>query len=130
MIKVTAAIITRRGKVLIAKRKPSARLANLWEFPGGKIERGETPEQCLKRELREEFEITVRIGEYIGNSQYQYEFGTIDLLAFKVYLIDDDFKLNDHAEIAWVSGADIAIYEFAPADMPFVEMIRRGEIEL
>ena len=130
MIKVTAAIIAENNKVLIAKRKPAARLANLWEFPGGKLETGETPERCLKRELQEEFEIEVEVGQYFGTSLYQYDFGTIELMAYRARIVSGEFKLNDHAEIAWVSAAQIDGFEFAPADIPFVEIIRRGEIEL
>ena len=105
MTKVTAAIIIKDRKVLIAKRKSTGRLPCLWEFPGGKIEPGESPEQCLKRELLEEFEIDVHIGDYLGNSLYKYDFGTIDLISYKVHLIKGDFKLNDHAEIACATAS-------------------------
>jgi len=130
MIQVTAAIITSNGKTLIAKRKPSARLPNLWEFPGGKVEPGESAEQCLKRELYEEFEIHVRIGERIGSSIHTYDFGTIELIAFKARLVGGRFKLHDHTEIQWVQPADLNRFTFTPADTPFVDMIRRGEIAL
>lgn len=130
MIKVTAAIIAERGKVFIARRKPTVKLGNLWEFPGGKVEDGETPEQCLKRELHEEFEIDVRIGKYLGTSVHEYEFGTIELMAYKTQVISGEFKLNDHVEIVWTSVDEINRFEFVAADLPFVEMIRRGEIAL
>lgn len=73
MIDVTAAIIRRNGKVLIAKRSSTSSLPNKWEFPGGKIDDGETPEECLKRELQEEFDIIVDVGDYLTESVYQYE---------------------------------------------------------
>jgi len=130
MIKVTAAIIVEKRKVLIAMRKPTARLANLWEFPGGKLEDGETPEQCLERELHEEFEIEVEVGEYLGTSEYEYEFGAIHLMAYRTQVLAGEFKLNDHAEIAWVSADEIEGFEFAPADVPFVQMIKDGRIKL
>jgi len=100
----------------------------MWEFPGGKVENGESPEQCLKRELWEEFEIDVVVGEYVGTSVYDYEFGTIELMAFRARIVGGDFKLNDHAEAAWVGAEDIDQYHFAPADLPFVRMIRQGQI--
>ena len=130
MIQVTAAIVVKSGKVLIAKRNPKARLPNLWEFPGGKIEPGEPPEQCLKRELYEEFEIHVRVGERVGASVHTYDFGTVELIAFKARLVGGKFKLHEHAEIRWVQADALDHYEFAPADIPFVHMIRKGEIEL
>ena len=71
-IDVTAAIIRKNGKVLIARRARGQHLEGLWEFPGGKIENGETPEACLKRELFEEFGIDVRIGRFIAESCFSY----------------------------------------------------------
>lgn len=130
MMEVTAAIITENGKVLIAKRKPTGRLSGKWEFPGGKSEGGETPEQCLKRELHEEFEIDVEVGEYLGTSVHEYDFGTIELMAYRTEVMGGEMKLNDHAEIAWATAVDIESFDFAPADLPFVDMIRKGEIKL
>lgn len=130
MVTVTAAIISDNGKVLIAKRKPPTKFANLWEFPGGKVEDGETPEQCLKRELMEEFEIIVEVGRHLGTSVHDYDFGTIELMAYATQVVSGEMKLNDHAEVAWVEAEDLNKYEFVPADIPFVEMIGRGEIEL
>lgn len=130
MIRVTAAIIISSGKVFIAKRKPPGRMPGMWEFPGGKIEDGETPEQCLKRELNEEFGIDVLIGQHVGTSIYPYDFYTVELMAYRTKITDGKIKLNAHADMAWVEPGDLGGYEFAPADIPFVEMIRRGEIEL
>jgi 8-oxo-dGTP diphosphatase len=67
IVKVTAAILVKDNKIIIAKRGSDDRLANKWEFPGGKIEINETPEQCLKREMKEEFDIDVSVGEYLGS---------------------------------------------------------------
>jgi 8-oxo-dGTP diphosphatase len=124
MIKVTAAIIVDLGKVFIARRKPTAKMPGVWEFPGGKMEEGETPEQCLKRELYEEFEIDVTVGGHVGTSVYRYDFGTIQLMAYRVRIVGGKIKLNDHVEVSWVGAGDIGRYEFAPADLPFVDMIR------
>ena len=130
MIKVTAAIIVENNKVLIAKRKPTAKIPNLWEFPGGKLEEGETPEQCLQRELQEEFEIDVEVGEHLGTNVHKYDFGTIELMAYWTRVFNIVFKLKDHSEVAWVEAKDLSSYEFAPADLPFVNMSKRGEIGL
>lgn len=130
MIRVTAAIITDSGKVFIAKRKPPGRMPGMWEFPGGKIEEGESPEQCLKRELHEEFGIDATIGRHVGTSVYRYDFYTVELMAYRTKIIAGKIRLNDHADMAWVEPDELDGYEFAPADIPFVEMIRRGEVEL
>jgi 8-oxo-dGTP diphosphatase len=128
MIQVTAAIIINSGKVFIAKRKPPGRMPGMWEFPGGKIENGETPEHCLKRELREELGIDAAIGRHVGTSIYEYDFYTVELMAYRTKIITGEIKLRDHADMAWVAPEDLGKYEFAPADVLFVEMIRNGEI--
>ena len=85
MINVTAAIIDRNGKILLVKRSSKSSLPNKWEFPGGKVELGETPEDCLARELYEEFGIIVDVGNFIAESVYQYDKKTVRLMAFQVY---------------------------------------------
>jgi len=130
MIKVTAAIIIENEKVFIAKRKPPGRMPGMWEFPGGKIEDGETPEYCLMRELREELEIDVVIDDHIGTNLHRYDFYTVELMAYRANIVAGEIKLNDHADMAWVSADEIESFEFAPADLPFVEMIKDGRIKL
>jgi 8-oxo-dGTP diphosphatase len=130
MITVTAAILVKNSKILIAKRRPAARLPNKWEFPGGKIEQGETPEQCLKRELKEELEIEVTVGNYIEESIYRYDFGTVRLLFYRVYWNGKSIVSKDHQEVRWVSLDDLREMDFAAADVSFVDKLRRGEIEL
>ena len=130
MIDVTAAIIVHDNKLLIAQRKSTDKLPNKWEFPGGKVEEGETLEECLIREMQEEFAIDVSIGKFIGESIYHYDHLSIRLLAYRTYWNSGDFEIKSHKKIKWIPLDEINQYDFAPADMPFVEKIRRGEIEL
>ncbi|MFC1516243.1 (deoxy)nucleoside triphosphate pyrophosphohydrolase [Thermodesulfobacteriota bacterium] len=130
MIKVTAALLVIDGMMLIAKRKPTARLPNLWELPGGKVEANETPEECLKREIREEFDIDITVGEHLGSSVYTYDFGTIELMAYRANWEDGDLILKDHEEIRWVFPHELDQFEFAPADRSFVDRLKRGVIEI
>ncbi len=120
---VTAAVIEKDGKILIAKRKRGRTLGGKWEFPGGKIEPGETPEECLKRELKEEFGIEVEIGEFISSSIFKYKLIPIELLAYKVKHISGNFEVREHEEIKWISREELALYDFMDADKPIGRLI-------
>lgn len=125
MIKVTAAIIIKDHKLLIGRRKPGGHASGKWELPGGKMQKGETPEECLARELFEEFSITVKVGAFFGSSPYAYPFLKIELLAYRVEHVSGEFALSDHEKIAWVGNAELDDYDFALADRPLVEKIRK-----
>jgi len=107
--------------VLLAKRKSSGELPGKWEFPGGKIEAGESPEECIKRELREELGIKVKVGEYITSSEFDYGDRRIKLLVYNASFVDGDFKLSDHEEVKWVNKKDLFLYELAEADKPVLQ---------
>ncbi|OPY83550.1 MAG: CTP pyrophosphohydrolase [Syntrophorhabdus sp. PtaU1.Bin153] len=125
---VTAAVIERDGRILIAKRKRGKWHAGKWEFPGGTLEEGETLEQCLKRELQEELAVTTEVGDLVCISEYNYAPGwTIRLLAYRATVISGTFNLNDHEEIRWVKPADLPHYDFPEADKPIVaKLIEEG----
>ena len=127
---VTAAIIVKDAKILIAKRKATDKLPHKWEFPGGKIETNETPQECLKREIKEEFGVDISVGECLGESVYHYDHGSIRLLAYRAYWQGGRFSLTDHADFDWVSLNELQQFDFAAADIPFVEGLKTGEIKL
>ncbi|HAT72514.1 MAG TPA: 8-oxo-dGTP diphosphatase MutT [Elusimicrobia bacterium] len=125
MKQVTAAVIEKDGKIFIARRKPGDTLAGKWEFPGGKIEPGETPEACLRRELMEEFGVDTKIGEFICSSKFDYKHLPIELLAYRTEHLSGDFNLNDHDRIEWVAPADLVKYDFCSADIPVLNILRK-----
>ncbi len=120
---VTAAIICKNDKILIARRAPGENMAGGWEFPGGKLEEGETAEECLKRELFEEFGITATIGSFFCDSIFSYPKGTIRLLAYFTEIIRGEICLSVHDQIAWVSAAELRLYSLLPADIPIAEKL-------
>jgi 8-oxo-dGTP diphosphatase len=130
MIEVTAAILKNNGSLLIAQRKSTGRLPNKWEFPGGKVEPGETPENCLKREMQEEFNIDVSVGKYLGESIYHYDHGSIKLLAYRTTWVTGEFTIKEHRAAKWININEISEFDFAPADKTFVERLVSGEIIL
>ena len=123
---ITAAVIERDGKMLIARRRRGRTLGGKWEFPGGKIEPGETPKECLKREIKEEFDIESEVGDFLISSKFTYCFVPIELLAYRVKHSSGDFKMNDHEEIRWVRLSELKLYDFLPADRLIVEMLSHG----
>jgi 8-oxo-dGTP diphosphatase len=127
MINVTAAIIERNGKILIAKRSSKSSLPNKWEFPGGKVDQGETPEECLKRELYEEFDIIVDVGNFLDESVYQYKEKTVKLMAFQVYTDADITTMNAHDDVKWVPVEELLKYDLAPADVPIAREVQKRE---
>ena len=120
---VTAAILVKDGKILIARRKADDRQAGKWEFPGGTVEADETPQVCLQREMQEELGITVVVGRFLGESIYHYDHGAIRLMAYQALWESGKIALNDHADYRWVSPGQLAEYDFSSADIPFVKKI-------
>lgn len=123
MHKVTAGVIEKDGKILIARRKSGKCVGAKWEFPGGKLEDGETLEECLRRELLEELNIETEIGEFIASSFFTCNNREIELLAYQVKYISGDIALTDHDEVQWVLPSELRNYEFTLPDVPIVEKI-------
>lgn len=128
MLEVSAAIIVSNDKILITKRGASKSLANLWEFPGGKVEANESYEDCVVREIKEELNINITVNQYYATNEHQYEFGTIKLIAFIAELESGTIELTEHTDFAWVSLHELKNYEFAPADIPIIKKLEEDSI--
>ncbi|MHA7686385.1 (deoxy)nucleoside triphosphate pyrophosphohydrolase [Corynebacterium evansiae] len=122
-INVVGAVLVRDGKVLAAQRSESMSLPLMWEFPGGKIEPGETPVEALRRELKEELLCDADVGEHVETTEHDYDFGTVILSTFFCTLNGEDPQITEHAEIRWVSASDLLDLAWAPADIPAVQKI-------
>ncbi|ANS73223.1 NUDIX hydrolase [Paenibacillus yonginensis] len=126
MIEVAAAIIeNEQGEILIARRKKDKSQGGLWEFPGGKLEPDESVEACLKRELREEMNIEIQPYESFGVNEHDYGSVHIRLFAYKATFVRGEIVLVDHDRVEWVRPKALKAYEFAPADVKFVELLER-----
>jgi 8-oxo-dGTP diphosphatase len=123
---VTAAIIREGGKILITQRAADDRLALKWEFPGGKIERGETPENCLIREIWEELCLEIIVEGHCATVIHAYETGEIELMAYFAAVAGGGIKLCVHADARWVTVGELDSYDFAPADLPIVEELKKS----
>lgn len=125
-IRVVGAVIVRNGAVLCAKRGPLGSLAGLWEFPGGKIEPGETARAALEREIAEELECTVDVNDELTTTTHEYDFGIVTLTTYWCRLVEGDPKLTEHAEVRWCRPSELGGLNWAPADIPAMAMIAAG----
>ena len=121
--KVIAGIIRKDGRILIGKRKVGT-FAGKWEFPGGKMEPGETPEQCLARELTEELGVRARIGKLFLSTRHTYSHMAIEFVTYEAEIVSGEPRLRDHNELRWVLPAELCLYDFPEADRPVVEKLR------
>jgi 8-oxo-dGTP diphosphatase len=123
MQRVTAAIMEENGRIFIARRGPGRHLSGKWEFPGGKIEPGDTPEQSLKRELVEELGIEVRVGELLCSVRFRGSSVDLELFAFRVTERSGDPVLHEHEESRWVPPSELLSYDLADSDRKIVERL-------
>ena len=122
-MKVTAGILEDNGLVLIARRKPGKHMGGKWEFPGGKIEAGESPEQSLARELQEELDVRARIGELLCCASWDGDGISLELLVYRVEGFDGTPTLHEHEEFRWVAPGDLRSYDLADSDRRVVETL-------
>jgi len=123
-IKVVGAVLVHDGRVFAAKRGPGKSMAGYWEFPGGKVEADETPEEALARELREELKVDVTVGEFIVTATHEAGTVVIELSTYLCTIIEGVPVLTEHEEFRWLPVSELSDVEWAPADIPTVELLR------
>lgn len=122
-IHVVGAVIVKDDKILCAQRGNTKTLAEMWEFPGGKIEQGESPEEALKREIKEEMHCKIEVGEQVDHTVYEYDFGIVHLTTCYCKLLEGEPVLTEHKAIKWLHKDELPLLEWAPADIPAVEKL-------
>jgi len=124
-IRVVGAMIEKDGRYLITQRPPTASLPLLWEFPGGRVEEGETDEEALRRELREEMNIEVEVGEQTMHVSHAYPDYDIDFRVFRCRLVSPESAIR-HVRVhthRWVLPGELDEYEFPEADQKTLERL-------
>jgi 8-oxo-dGTP diphosphatase len=126
---VAAALIVRGGEVLIGQRRPDQPMAMQWEFPGGKIESGESPEQALARELDEELGIKAVIGPRVTHIRHNYRHGgAVDLVFFAVHEFTGELQNRIYHEVRWVKLEDLPSLDFLAADRGLIRDLAAGKL--
>jgi 8-oxo-dGTP diphosphatase len=126
VIDVAAGLVFHQGRLLIAQRRRQDHLGGLWEFPGGKVEPGESFEQCLTRELREELGIEVAAGELIDEVTHSYPEKSVHLKFFKCSLLSGTAKALHCQDVAWITMEELPSFEFPAADAKLLKRLERS----
>lgn len=124
-IHVACALIERDGLVLAAQRSAAMNLPLKWEFPGGKLEAGETPTECLQRELVEEMGVTIAVGHPLPQHTHSYDTFTVTLYPFVCSIESDTITLHEHAAVVWLPPEELHTLDWAEADWPVLESYAR-----
>lgn len=120
-LKVSCAIIEHQGRVLVVQRSTHMKQALMWEFPGGKVEAGETAEQCIVREIREELNIGILPLRQLSAHTHTYEKGSILLIPFICKWIEGRLELKEHKTARWLLPEELKELDWSPADVPVTE---------
>ena len=124
-IRVAAALILDNGRVFATQRGYGA-YKDWWEFPGGKIEPGETPEEALKREIREELAAEIEVGDFLTTVEYDYPEFHLSMDCFWCRVLEGELKLLEHEAARWLSLDDLLQVKWLPADLEVIGRIRQG----
>lgn len=123
MVKVVGAVLEKDGKIFCAQRGYGKSLAGLWEFPGGKMEAGESEEEALIREMQEEFNCKIIVKEKLVSVVHEYDFGIVELATLLCNLEEGEPQLSEHQDMRWESITNLDCLDWAPADIPTVELL-------
>ena len=128
-IKVVAAVIKRINDdgecIIFATQRGYGDLKGGWEFPGGKVEEGETPQQALKREIMEELDTQVKVGEFIHTIEYDYPSFHLSMDCFWCEVISGELKLKEHETAIWLTKEELDSVDWLPADITLIDVLRK-----
>lgn len=125
IINVVAAAIEKDGKIFCAQRPEGKSLGGYWEFPGGKLEERESPEEALIREIHEELNSQIEIISFVNEASYDYDFGTVVMKTFHARLVSGNLDLLEHQDSAWLEPNRLKTLNWAPVDRPAVELLSK-----
>ena len=122
---MAAGIIRRDGKILITRRPAGTHLEGMWEFPGGKLESGESPEACLEREIMEELGLEIKVGKHLLTVEHEYDIKRVTLNFFECLCKDNIPKPLEGQEMEWAEKRDLNRYSFPPPDREIINLLNK-----
>lgn len=122
-IRVVAAVVESNGKYLITQRRPEAVLPLLWEFPGGRVESGETDEEALRREMKERLDVEIDVGPQLATSVHDYEGYSVTLVVYEAKLLSESLQPVRVNAFHWAASEDFGRYQFPPADQATMDKL-------
>jgi len=120
MGQVTAALIRHDERILIAQRGKGKRFGCQWEFPGGKVRPDESPESCLRREIKEELNLEIRVDRHCCTVHHRYPDFDIELITFWCSVMGGELRLTEHEQVRWITLAEASHYDFVEADLKVI----------
>ncbi len=125
---VGAVIMNDQKEVLCALRSQQMSLPGYWEFPGGKIETGETPESSLRREIEEELNCTIEVGELVADATHEYPTVVVRLITYYATIVSGTPVPSEHEKLVWLALSELHTIEWAPADLPTLEVLCKEKV--
>ncbi|WP_320127494.1 (deoxy)nucleoside triphosphate pyrophosphohydrolase [uncultured Sphaerochaeta sp.] len=122
-INVAAAILIKDGRVFSAQRKDFGEMAKRWEFPGGKLEQGESGEDAIVREIKEELATDIRVEKYLATVDYQYKTFSLTMNGYLCEVVSGELSLSEHLSSRWLSKSELYSVSWADADIPLVKLV-------
>lgn len=123
-IEVVAAVFIKDNLVFCAQRKDAGETAKKWEFPGGKVEAGESHQQALAREISEELSTKITVGNFMTTVNHQYNTFALTMHAYQCSILEGSLTLSEHLDSRWLPRDELETVDWAPADLPIVERVR------
>lgn len=123
-IEVVAAVFIKDNRVFCAQRKDAGETAKKWEFPGGKVEAGESHQQALAREISEELSTKITVGNFVTTVNHQYNTFALTMHAYQCSILEGTLTLSEHLDSRWLPRDELETVDWAPADLPIVDRVR------